>query len=404
MFVLITKKGAGNMFNNLQNEKIVEPPYEIGYYDKDKEMFMVLDEEVFNNFIFRYITLKNKESAIDKAIINNYNFDDITAMISEENFDSNLETELIEYLKTQEKISKNRSLKELKGTRLDEIFLNLEIVAASKQEDNNKIKKYNPFKIKDLFIKIAKIDEFNYKSIINFYNNYGVIHDSKSMRLSRIHGQDYHEFKDQYHYNLHKFNDLRICINLYYALSKNNIDYDLIKKTGLIISSLNIRPGKINKYSFPEIKKMNKQNNTKIAKKIIMRIINRNINEISFKLYLDENENLMPEQSTKSLFAIGHFQLYQKILNDSQIKKCKFCGSPFISETYNQKYCPAPKDDPSDKSVCKNRYDSMKNYWKTKIKNGEVTPEEAAKQINWSDPDNNKHQGRPSEEVKSWVE
>ncbi len=314
------------MFENMQAEKIVKPPYEIAYLDKEKDIFLVFNEKNYNDILYQYFYMDNNQDISNKKI------------------------ELFGEVNGNKKLIK---------LNINEIFKNLKIISAAarvhqKPAKNRKTTKYYPFEVKDLFLKIAKIDELNYNSIINFYNDYGLLYDAVAISTKKIMGISFPEHKDSYKHILYNINDLRICINLYYSLTVNNIDYESIKKSGIVTSNLNMEPGKLNIKKFPEVKKINEQNNIRIAKKILMKIINKHINDIYFDLYLDDNEKIVSSQNTKSLFAVAHFQLYQKIINDEPIKKCKFCGSPFISEVAIAKYCPPSKNDPNPRCYLSN--------------------------------------------------
>jgi len=292
---------------------------------------------------------------------------------------------------------------------------NLYIKNKDNINNNNKSLNYfNPFNINDFYLKIANIDYLNYDSLLNFSNKYGIFGDNREyipLRMSNIN----HKHNIGNEINLIKYmreiKKLKYCIILWKEISdleKENIPCrgrnEKFKKR--VKKDYNNNYVYFDHYlltyrypSFDDL--LFELSPFNLAKFTLKSLINDKLLLVKPILQFGKEMSLLPAYSTNSLLGVAYTQLYEGIIENNNLGKCKYCGDYFTQKDPSNKYCPEPKT-ASGRSKHENRYNQMKYSWKKKIKNGKVTIKEASKKIGWHDSNGNKKMGRRISEIKSW--
>ncbi|MEJ6952452.1 hypothetical protein [Natronospora cellulosivora (SeqCode)] len=390
------------MFENIHAKINVHQPYKVGVIRKKTNEFLSFNKDEFDWFLEEYRCLCEFES-LHKTIL-------------QEHKDSKEKQEILKKLVTDNK-RLNKFLyfinnidvfteqhNKIVMNEYMNIYISSERMLQNGYYNPEKVKKYNPLEVDDLYIKLANINEYDYTSLICFYNNYGLINDSLANNTYNLFGDTFSGSKDHYYTLIHNLSNLRICIALYSALSDNALSEHITRIEDK--KEIYYKEILLNKYIYQDFNSIYSEDNKTIIKYAITSLINREVNKISPSILIDNNNNFFPTLKAVSVLPIAYYQLYKLVFKNISLNECLHCGKPIHPNSSSPKYCKPPLSDPSDKSKCKGRHEQMVGYYREKILTNIMTIEEIediAKSITWSDNDDVKHTGRPTEEVLGWI-
>ena len=229
--------------------------------------------------------------------------------------------------------------------------------AAGKPPSKPKLpKSYNAFQ-RDLITPVINIDCDSKESIINFCNEYGLLNGAFIQLLE--------EFTTQ-------VKRIQLCFKRFLDIRENvnrELSEDVLRE--YMFSWWFVQAG-----ISPE-EWLNCKDYQKVIRMILIHDINQQIKDVQPFLYF-ENGSFVPGYRAKTLISIIYYQLCQKIIQGSGVKKCRKCHRYFFPERANEEYCPKPKFGKFTRSPCENQYNRMKNWARNEVKNGRKTVEQIA--------------------------
>lgn len=253
---------------------------------------------------------------------------------------------------------------------LVERVTNIRIYGTGKRQKLN----YNPFEI-DFLLELSNLKTDKYSDIVNFLNEFG------PLGLSNIGYSELYDHKEMVPGSLFDF---------IYQVEK----FKYLTKLADDIKHINL-----NNYSFNQenslfdghfVNQGIKKEDSKLEAAIKLFEQKININLISTSPYIkihDTGDNISFKSQFRgvNILSIAYYNLYNSLTNNN-LSSCKYCHK----FTAGLDYCKAPEG--KRVSSCKNKYDQKRSYYKSKIKNDEITVAEVSKRT-----------GIYEKNIKSWL-
>lgn len=204
-----------------------------------------------------------------------------------------------------------------------------------------------------LYTEMAKVDLFDTKKLVKFSKEFGIPCGLPS-RYSATPGSPSNQPALIEYGSVLEINKeltiLRFLIELW-----NAIKYD----------DFNFMHSAICKVLSPDVNMNNKELKNAATNILINELEIKNKGNSTFQLI---NGELHPAVHFNDLFEVAYYQLYQAIYNDSEFKRCEFCGSLFEVMHKGRRFCPPLPD--RKRSTCENTYNRRKQRQKQKQKGG----------------------------------
>jgi hypothetical protein len=240
-----------------------------------------------------------------------------------------------------------------------------------------------PFDMNELLFEVLKIDVNDEASILDFYNQNGVLGEIRmdyGMGATMIGGSTInfnlcgsYESLDYFIENVQKLQD---CFHMYMMIEQ--------KHKPALIKWWKKRMDESIQYAEEEIQKAIEKNNHELIKinkhakewhlnaketpppieKIILEVKSRLVNKMNDKLTytflnlrVNSNGDFIEGMTSSTLIGVVYYQLYNHIIKGHQFEVCQYCGSYFIPRKKDARFCPSNK--PNEHGKCQNRYNAM---------------------------------------------
>lgn len=264
------------------------------------------------------------------------------------------------------------------------------IVTKRKIHELVSAKNYKINETQKIYTKINKeIYINNDKSILDFCNTYGLLGADFHFHNKNIFSHAYDknlnfelktndgffgEFIESYKIFKREITEFKMYLEIWWFL-----------KRGKIKEIENKSKNKLTKHYFELYKNKLKYTDYEKIAKIILLKINEHLYNNRLALNLNDGE-LQPGFKAEYLLDKAYSELYETIINNNNLKKCKHpdCRAFFEVTKSDQEFCP--------NDTCQQRYsNSLVPYWKKQYIKGNKTAEEVAERLKLS-----------IEDIKKW--
>lgn len=194
---------------------------------------------------------------------------------------------------------------------------------------------YNPDDIPDLPNIIGKVNYKSERQILKFVKRYGELLNNNVAPLNE-------EMVNKKTDIVHHIKTIRLCLDLLYCFKHEDeeeaeriikADFEIWESGGRLYAS--------RKVNFPHERTEDHilaDNWLDSSKAIFINLVNQNIKNIRRKAYL-VNREVKSLFEYKSLADLAYWKLLDNAEN-GKIKKCAYCGTPFLQSNAVQQFCP----------------------------------------------------------------
>ena len=218
------------------------------------------------------------------------------------------------------------------------------VIAVSNQSE--KYSFYNLLDAKSFYTKLAKIEPFNEKEIINFCKNFGIpFGQSKQPEVLT---------REKMFFPISNYLEFNLNLMMYREFFNNYIDYktenyERIRNRKLAQINkkleLEIYDGEYKKYWKDDIERLNKSNEEYLLKIVLDDIEeDLNINEKSRNLFnpyiTQKNNKFVAEKFFNNLLEFAYLQTFHGLISDKHYKVCKHCNHVFEADDLRMVFCP----------------------------------------------------------------